>query len=441
MDGSTSGHLLSWGNLRARLMQAGIWVLVGFVLDKLIATAQLMVLARLLMPSDFGLMATSAVVIVTASTLVEVGLEQSLIARQQVTHGDLMTAWIIGIGRSLGLGSILFVCAGPIAQIFHAPPLEWILRMHCVGLLIQSLQSPALTVLLRNLDLKRRVKLDLLRRICEATVTLGLAVWLHSVWALVIGQLTGFAIGSLASYSVAPFHPRWSWDWKRIGQFIEYGKYVNLTSVLIMGVMSGGELAISFLLGVESLGLYQIAMAIPVLIGIRLPMMMNQVAMPAYAFVEQSRQVAGRMFTMQVGLVAILLVPLTAIVMIWAPEIIQTMAGERWMEAAEPLRILAVFMACYALSSVMGAFYLGMRHPEYQTRCWIVQFLIYAGTIAPFTAHAGLRGAAGALSLSFAIGFAMHLRYARTALGEKMPSFLGILRQEYPRVVESIRGR
>ena len=441
MDGSTSGHLLSWGNLRARLMQAGIWVLVGFVLDKLIATAQLMVLARLLMPSDFGLMATSAVVIVTASTLVELGLEQSLIARQQVTHGDLMTAWIIGIGRSLGLGSILFVCAGPIAQIFHAPPLEWILRMHCVGLLIQSLQSPALTVLLRNLDLKRRVKLDLLRRICEATVTLGLAVWLHSVWALVIGQLTGFAIGSLASYSVAPFHPRWSWDWKRIGQFIEYGKYVNLTSVLIMGVMSGGELAISFLLGVESLGLYQIAMAIPVLIGIRLPMMMNQVAMPAYAFVEQSRQVAGRMFTMQVGLVAILLVPLTAIVMIWAPEIIQTMAGERWMEAAEPLRILAVFMACYALSSVMGAFYLGMRHPEYQTRCWIVQFLIYAGTIAPFTAHAGLRGAAGALSLSFAIGFAMHLRYARTALGEKMPSFLGILRQEYPRVVESIRGR
>ena len=441
MDGSTSGHLLSWGNLRARLMQAGIWVLVGFVLDKLIATAQLMVLARLLMPSDFGLMATSAVVIVTASTLVELGLEQSLIARQQVTHGDLMTAWIIGIGRSLALGSILFVCAGPIAQIFHAPPLEWILRMHCVGLLIQSLQSPALTVLLRNLDLKRRVKLDLLRRICEATVTLGLAVWLHSVWALVIGQLTGFAIGSLASYLVAPFHPRWSWDWKRVGQFIEYGKYVNLTSVLIMGVMSGGELAISFLLGVESLGLYQIAMAIPVLIGIRLPMMMNQVAMPAYAFVEQSRQVAGRMFTMQVGLVAILLVPLTAIVMIWAPEIIQTMAGERWMEAAEPLRILAVFMACYALSSVMGAFYLGMRHPEYQTRCWIVQFLIYAGTIAPFTAHAGLRGAAGALSLSFAIGFAMHLRYARTALGEKMPSFLGILRQEYPRVVESIRGR
>ena len=159
MDGSTSGHLLSWGNLRARLMQAGIWVLVGFVLDKLIATAQLMVLARLLMPSDFGLMATSAVVIVTASTLVELGLEQSLIARQQVTHGDLMTAWIIGIGRSLALGSILFVCAGPIAQIFHAPPLEWILRMHCVGLLIQSLQSPALTVLLRNLDLKRRVKL------------------------------------------------------------------------------------------------------------------------------------------------------------------------------------------------------------------------------------------------------------------------------------------
>jgi O-antigen/teichoic acid export membrane protein len=182
-------------------------------------------------------------------------------------------------------------------------------------------------------------------------------------------------------------------------------------------------------------------MAIPVLIGIRLPMMMNQVAMPAYAFLEQSRQVAGRMFSMQVGLVAILLVPITAIVMIWAPAIIQIIAGEEWMEAAEPLRILAVFMACYALSSVMGALYVGICHPEYQARCWVVQFLVYASTIVPFTMHAGLQGAAGALSLSFVIGLAMHLRYARTALGEKMPSFLETLRQEYPRMVESIRGR
>jgi polysaccharide transporter, PST family len=441
MDGSTSGPLLSWGNLRTRVVQAGGWVLAGFVLDKLIATAQLMVLTRLLLPSDFGLMATSAVIIVTATTLTEFGLEQSLIARRKITQDDLMTAWVIAISRGVVLGSILFVCAGPIAKIFHAPSLEWILRVHCLGLVIQSAQSPALTVLLKNLDLKRRVKLDLFRRVCEAAATLGIAIWLHSAWALVIGQLAGFAIGSLASYSVAPFRPLWSWDWKRVGQFIEYGKYINLTSVLIMGVMSGGELVISLLLGVESLGLYQIAMAIPVLIGIRLPMMMNQVAMPAYAFLEQSRQVAGRMFSMQVGLVAILLVPITAIVMIWAPAIIQIIAGEEWMEAAEPLRILAVFMACYALSSVMGALYVGICHPEYQARCWVVQFLVYASTIVPFTMHAGLQGAAGALSLSFVIGLAMHLRYARTALGEKMPSFLETLRQEYPRMVESIRGR
>ena len=253
MDGSTSGPLLSWGNLRTRVVQAGGWVLVGFVLDKLIATAQLMVLTRLLLPSDFGLMATSASILVATTTLTEFGLEQSLIARRKITQDDLMTAWVIAISRGVVIGSILFVCAGPIAKIFHAPSLEWILRVHCLGLVIQSAQSPALAVLLRHLDLKRRVKLDLFRRVCEAAATLGIAIWLHSAWALVIGQLAGFAIGSLASYSVAPFRPLWSWDWKRVGQVIEYGKYINLTSVLIMGVMSGGELVISLLLGVESL--------------------------------------------------------------------------------------------------------------------------------------------------------------------------------------------
>jgi lipopolysaccharide exporter len=441
MAGSDVEELLSWSNFRARIAAAGGWVIAGFILDKLIATAQLMVLARLLAPSDFGIMATAAVVVVTATTLTEFGFEQSLITRPQVTRDDLMASWVLAIGRGLILGSLVFICAGLIARFFHSPQLEWLLRLYCLGLVVQALQSPALTILMKNLDFKRRVQLDLFRRVCEMAVTIGLAVYLQSAWALVIGQLTGFTVGSVMSYLVAPFRPIWPCNWVKMKNLIGYGKYINLTSILIMGVMSGGELVISYVLGVESLGLYQIAMAIPALVSIRLPLMMNQITLPAYAFAEQSRQVTGRLFAIQIGLVAILLVPVTIAVLLWAPVIINILAGEHWVEAAEPLRILAVFMACYAFSSVMGTLYVGIRHPEYQTRCWIVQFVVYAATIVPLTTSLGLRGAAAALSLSFVVGLAMHLRYLRPALGEEIPSFLDVLRQEGPRLVGALRGR
>ena len=441
IERSTADQVLSWTNLRARVMEASGWVLLGFILEKLIATAQLMVLARILMPSDFGLMATSAVVIVTAMTLAEFGLEQALIARRELTQDDLMAAWVLAIARGMVLGGILFACAGPIAQLFHAPQLEPILRVHCVGIVIQALHSPALAVLAKNLDLKRRVKLDLLKRVSEAIVTVSLAWQLRSAWALVIGQLTSFGLGCLMSYALAPFRPVWPWNRESIRYLVMFGKHINRTSILIMGVISGGELVISFMLGTESLGLYQIAMAIPVLVGVRLPLMMNQITIPAYTFVEQSRQVTGRLFAMQMGFVAILLVPVTIGVLVCAPAIVQALAGEQWVDAAEPLRILAVFMACYAVSSVMGALYVGIGHPEYQTRAWMVQFVVYAATIAPLTTSLGLRGAAAALSLSFVVGLAMHLRYLRAALGEEIPSFWDVLRQEGPRMVGVLRGR
>jgi len=413
--------------LRQRIVEAGGWVTAGFVLDKLIATGQLIILARLLTPADLGQVAASAVVLLTALTLSEVGLESALVARREVGEADLAVAWTLALARALVLGCGVWVLAGPIAMFFRAPELEGLLRLHSLALLLQGLQSPALALLLRTLDLRQRVRLDLVRRGIEAVATVGLALWLHNAWAVIGGQLIGFALNSALSYRVAPFRPRLSLDRELLRPFLQYAKHLNLTTILIFGVTSGGEYVVGRLLGTAALGVYQVALALPTLIGTRLPLMMNRVSFPAYVLLERDRRAAVRAFGLQFGVMGLLLLPLSVVLALSAPDVVGLLAGEQWREAAEPLRVLALFTLCCGLSVVMGALHYGLNHPEFQTRIWLVQFLIYAVLLVPLTRTQGLTGAAWALSISSAVGFALHLLYTRRLLGSEAWTAFGML--------------
>ena len=413
--------------LRDRVLRAGGWVTAGFVLDKFIAVAQLAILARLLTPSDFGLIAASAVTLLALMTLSEMGIESALVARREVSDTDLAVAWSLSICRASVLTVGLWCGAGLIAEFFRAPELGLLLRVHACALLLQSLQSPALAVLLKQLDLGGRVRLDLCRRVIEVVVSIGLAYWLRDAWALLGGQLTGFAVGSVLSYRVAPWAPRLSFDQDVRKYFVHYAKHLNLTSVLIFGVMSGGEFVVGRTLGTGTLGMYQIALGIPLLLGTRLALLINQVSFPAYAVLQNDNPGMRRALALQLGVLATGLIPLACGVAVFAPEIVNVLFGPQWLAAGDALRILSLFAVCAGLSGVMASLHYGLNRPDIQTRIWMMQFGVYAAVILPFTSWFELTGAAGALSLSMAFGLVLHIRYTIRLMGnEAIPIFLSL---------------
>ena len=102
--------------LRHRILQAGGWAGSGFVLDKVIAAIQLMVVARLLTPADFGVMAASATIVLAFMTISELGLESALIAKAEVHREDLAVAWTVAIARGVAMAACLWATADVIGQ-------------------------------------------------------------------------------------------------------------------------------------------------------------------------------------------------------------------------------------------------------------------------------------------------------------------------------------
>ena len=403
--------------LRHRILLAGGWAGAGFVLDKVIAAIQLMVVARLLTPVDFGVMAASATIVLAFMTISELGLESALIAKAEVDREDLAVAWTVSIARGAVMAACLWAGAEMIGQAMQMPQLASLLRVHAWLLVLQGLQSPAMAMVLKNLDLRRRVSMDLVRRVIEAGAIITLALWLRNVWALLLGQMVGMCMGSLLSFWVAPFRLRLSLSPPARDYFLRYGKQLNLTTLCIFGVMSGGELVIGRVLGQEALGLYQIALAIPLLLGVRATVLIHQISMPTYALLQQDRLGVVRVFELQMGLIGLIFIPLAAGVAVLAPVIVPLAFGPQWLAIVEPLRILCVYAVCAGYLSIMSALHYGTNRPDLQMKSWGAQFLFYAVVLVPLTMGFGLTGGAVALVASYVLGVLLQSMGTRSLIG------------------------
>lgn len=417
-DAAESGGV----RIRHRVLQAGGWAIAGFAAEKGIAFLQLIVLTRLLLPGDFGLMAASAAVLLAMQTFSELGLEPAVIAKPNVTDEDLRVAWTLSVIRGGVLTAGLWGLADVIAGGMQIPELGPFLRVHAVGVLLQSLHSPAIFVLMKQLDLRRRVSFDLTRRLVESACTIGLAWWWQSAWALLAGQLIAFLFGSLLSYRIAPCRIRWSLDRAAVRSLWSYGRYQNLTAWFLFTVMSGGDFIVGRLQGVAGLGQYQLAMAIPTMIGIRAMSMMSQISLPTYAMMQKDGAGALRALSLHMSLTGMVVVPSAMAVAILAPYLVPFVFGPSWSAAVEPLRVLCLFAVAAAFCSVMAAFHCGVNRPELQTKIWAVMCACYVPMVVPFTITWGLVGAAWALALTFLVGVGLHLKATLQIIGVEAAS-------------------
>ncbi len=414
--------------IRHRVLEAGGWAMAGFVVEKGVGFLQLIVLTRLLLPGDFGLMAASAAVLLAIQMISELGLEPAVIAKPSVTDEDLRVVWTLSVIRGFVLTLVLWGLADVIAGSLRIPELGFFLRLHAVGVLLQSLHSPALFVLLKQLDLRRRVSFDLSRRLVESAVTIGLAWWWQSAWALLGGQLVAFLFGSLLSFWVAPCRIHWSLDRTAVRSLWSYGRYQNMTAWFLFTVMSGGDFVVGRLLGIAELGQYQLAMAIPTMIGIRAMSVISQISLPTYALMQKDHAGALRALSLQMSLTGMLVVPVAMAVAILAPYLVPFVFGPAWSAAVEPLRVLCLFAVAAAFCSVMTAFHCGANRPELQTKIWAVMCACYVPMVIPFTMAWGLVGAAWALALTFLVGLGLHLKATVEILGVEVVSAFAPLR-------------
>lgn len=360
-----SEHITN-AELATRTLKGTTWVFSARLLQQGLNFLQLVILARLLEPHDFGLMAIALVATNLFSAFTYTGYELALVQKPNLNSTDLHTAWWIMLGRRALIGAALILFAIPISKFYKTP--EVIPILMAVGGLqaLQGLTSPALSLWQKRFEFGKYFNYQVLPALFGLLLGTVAAFLLRNVWALVISMFTATAAQVFLSYFLDPYRPAFCIDRKSLAFLSGYGKWM-LASGLLFFFSSQGTLAFAgWMFGVVALGVYQIASRFALLATSQFSEVILASVFPAYSLIQGDIERVSSAFLYVLSLSSLVVFSVTLIIAQGLPGLFIIVIGDKWAEAVSILPGIAIAGGIGAILRTGYPLYLGTGHPRYE---------------------------------------------------------------------------
>jgi lipopolysaccharide exporter len=370
-----------------------VWRTVQLVGEKLIFFVRLLILARMLVPDDFGLLAIAVTAVGFFLSITNLGMVPALVQGQEVEGKQYDVAWTIGIARALAISAVVIVASPLIASIFAEPRAENIIRVLALRPFLDSLVSIRVADLNRMLRFKPLAILRLTAALVNTVISIVLANS-FGVWALVAGVLAGEVTTILLSYILAPHRPRISFDLASVLPLIRFGRWIFVNSLI--GLIGGSVLrvAISRQLGAAELGIYYLAAQVAFLPNEIASGVIGDVAFPLIARIQANIIQVSRAFrTMLIGATT-LLYPISALTIALAPTFVAEILGPKWDGTEPVIRILALATMIGLFGDVVVPLLKGLGQPYKITVIELIQTILLITLVWGLANRYGTVGAA-----------------------------------------------
>ena len=360
---------------------------------KIIYMIRLLVLAILLTPADFGLFAIATSATAFLQNLTNFGMIPALVQAEDLDDAKFDAAWTFDITRSIIVTSLTVVLAPFIAQLFAEPQAVSLIQILAFRPLLESVVSIKVATLNRDLTFRPLAFLKIVEAIFNVAISIVLAKFL-GVWAMVFGMLGGAASMVIASYILAPYRPRLLYNWKAVKPLLRFGGWLLLTGVVAMAGNFGFRIIVSRQLGAEGLGLYFLAAQLAFLPSEVASEVVGSVAFPLYARLQSNLQQAARVFQAILSGLMALLYPVSALIIVLSPVLVQNILGEKWNGTVPMIQILGLVTMIGLLGDATIPLVKGFGQPYRATQIELVQSSTLLLMIWFFTSRYGAIGAA-----------------------------------------------
>jgi len=389
--------------LFSRAMSAGFWAGTLRLILRGSLIIRTVILARLLAPDDFGLMAIATLSILLLERFTQSGIDSALVQRPDDIRPYLNTAWTLQIIRGLVMAAVLFVAAPYIARFFGAPEAELVIQVLSLGVVLRAFANIGVVSFVKELRFDRYFVLQMADRGTDIVVSIGAAFALQNVWALVLGALAS-ALGRLiASYVIDEFRPRLQWVWSHVKQLFGFGKWILASNILNYATGSLDDILVGRMLGVQSLGWYRMAYNFSQAVATEITQVTNQVAFPTYSKLQGAADRLRLAYMGSLHLVAFLGFPIAIGTILVAPDLTYGILGEKWSPIVLPLQLLSVAGLIRGVSGTIGPLFESQGRPDIPPRFSFARLVLMAVVIVPAVNQFGLEGAAVTVTVAGAI--------------------------------------
>ena len=329
-----------------RAGKALLWKAAQLGSSRLLNLITSLVLGRLLTPVDFGIVAIASVAVTTMMTATETGMTNALVQAtdRQREHYDV--AWTIGLIRGSLVCAVLCIAAPYIAELFGDARATSLVRMMAFLPLLNSINSPHMTDLMRELKFSRIALVAITAVIVEAITSITLAKSLGGA-AIILGKLAGAFTTMVLSYVVAPYLPRFRPQFASAKQLIAFGRWLFAIGIVAVTADFFTKVVVARSLSVAGLGVFSYADRLAETPTQSANESIGAVAFPLYARLKSDPERLESAVQSHLTGLMFLLLPVTGLIIGIAPSLEHyVLQGDRWAGAALMITLLAIGYAC-----------------------------------------------------------------------------------------------
>lgn len=412
---------MSPAGIEAKMARGALWLMLLTTVDRTLGLLSVLILARLLVPADFGIVAMALSFIFLAQLLSAFGFDVALIQKQNATENDYHTAWTFNALLGLAVALISIAAAEPLARFYHEPAVFWITCALAAGPVIGGCENIGVVEFRKELDFRKEFAFQISRRFVGFAVTLGLAVTLRSYWALVAGTLAARLAGTISSYRMHPFRPRLSLS--EASSLLHFSKWMLFNNVLGFLKERMSDVILGRLAGPAALGIYNVSYEFSNLPTTEIAAPVNRALLPGFAKFTDPTAVLSA-YSNVISVLALVAIPSAAGLVAISHFFIPVVLGPRWIAGVPLMQVLAVSSAVLVFQSSIGCILIARGYPEAVIWTNAAFVMVLATFMLILVPRFGSPGAAWAALCASTFTMPLFLHHLRRRVGVPTRMFL-----------------
>lgn len=413
------------------MLNAGLWAFAGKGGHQVVNFALIIILARLLTPEAFGIVAAAQVVLVLSQVVVKFGLGAALIQTDRLTRSMERTALTLMMGMALVMAAAIHLATPWLARLMTIPELVEVMPVMLLTFLLSAATNPGMNLLMRDMRFKLLAAIDVgTFALLHAVIAVALALAGWSYWAIILATLASTAAKAVIIWYIRPVGPTLKMQRDEVKALLGFGSGLFLAQMGSNLAQRVDNVVVANAFGAAALGFYSRAFNILDLTNALLGSAFRDVLFAGFSNNRRdgsgSVETKQRAFLRAHAFAAFLILPISAASLVLAPEIVLILLGSQWLQAAPILQVLALGMYFRLGYKVSHAFNMAEGH-VFATAWRTILYAVLVGVLAYVGSHFGLVGVGVGVLLALAMIFALLTQLSLSLLDMRVGRLLSAL--------------
>jgi len=330
------------------------WSAVESVANQGLTFGIQILLARLIAPSEFGLLALLAIFVMVSQTIIDGGFSEAIIQKKSISRPDTSTVFFFNLLISLAMYGLIFFAAPAIGNYFEEPRLILLARVLGLNLIINAFGKMQYSLLIRSLEFRKLFKIRTPAIVIGGLVGIVMALQGFEVWALVFSQITTALFASICFwyFSDRELWPRWEFSFSSLATMGRFGIGMLGSSLFYQGVQNIYGLVIGKAFSFDQLAFYNRARAFHRTPATGLSQVLGRVLFPVFSTIQNDDARIRAALRKGIPIIAFLLFPLMAFLMCAADNVVVVLLTETWLTSATYMRWFPITGMIFPIAAV-----------------------------------------------------------------------------------------